>query len=216
MRAIRKGREPPSLATHRQTPLGDYDNYEQKDELRDALVREQQGLCCYCMGQITANGRSMKIEHWRCQSRHPDEQLVYRNLLGACMGGYDQPEHLQHCDTRKGDADLRWNPADPAHRIEQRIRYGMDGTIASDDVEFNGQLNDVLGLNLSHLKNSRRAVLAGFIDWWKREKARLQGPVPRERLERERARRAASGGTLAPFEPIVVWWLDQRLRRTEF
>jgi len=213
MRAINKGREPPSLTRHRQTPFSDYDNYKQKDDLRAALVHEQQSLCCYCMVRIAANESAMKIEHWRCQSEHLDEQLAYRNLLGACMGGHGQPKHLQHCDTRKGDEDLRWNPADPAHCIEQRIRYEMDGTITSDDVEFNRQLNDVLGLNLPHLKNRRQAVLAAILEWWKSEKARLQRPVPRERLERERARRAATSGTLAPFEPISVWWLDQRLTR---
>ena len=26
----------------------------------------------------------MKIEHWKCRADHPDEQLNYRNLLGAC------------------------------------------------------------------------------------------------------------------------------------
>ena len=37
--------------------------------------------------------------------------------------------HLQHCDTRKGDRDLQWNPADPAHHIETRVRYELDGSI---------------------------------------------------------------------------------------
>ena len=78
----------------------------------------------------------MKIEHWQCQARYPAEQLNYRNLLGACLGGDGQPPHLQHCDTRKGDRDLQWNPADPAHHIETRVRYELDGTIRSDDAVF--------------------------------------------------------------------------------
>ena len=47
MRAITKGPEPVSLTVHRQTPHGDYGNYEAKDDLRYALVTEQRGLCCY-------------------------------------------------------------------------------------------------------------------------------------------------------------------------
>ena len=45
MRAIAKGREPPSLTAHRQAPHGDYDNYpgKDKDTLRNALVAEQGG-----------------------------------------------------------------------------------------------------------------------------------------------------------------------------
>lgn len=214
MRSITKGQEPASLIRHRATAHCDYHNYAAKDELRNALVREQRGLCCYCMGRVTANSNAMKIEHWRCQTRHDDLGLSYRNLLAACLGGQGQPEALQHCDTLKGERDLKFNPSDPNHRIEQRVRFELDGAIASNDAEFNAQLSDVLGLNLPLLKNRRKGVLTAVLDWWKAEKARLRGPVPRERLERERMRRSGdAGGNLAPYDPIAVWWLDQRLNR---
>ena len=100
MREIAKGAEPVSLTRHRQIPHCDYDNYAPKNELRHALVTEQRGLCCYCMGRIRNGPTIMKIEHWRCQANHPDKQLNYRNLLGACLGGHGQPAHLQHCDTQ--------------------------------------------------------------------------------------------------------------------
>lgn len=87
MRAIRKGVEPASLTAHRQTPHGSYDNYPDKAELRRALVGEQRGLCCYCMGRVRDDATGMKIEHWRCQRRHRDRELDYRNLLAACTGG---------------------------------------------------------------------------------------------------------------------------------
>ena len=111
MRAITKGREPQSLISHRQTRHSDdasrpdYANYADKDTLRRALVAEQRGLCCYCMARIRPDALAMKIEHWRCQTYYPDEQLVYLNLLGTCMGGERQPPHKQHCDTRKGNRD---------------------------------------------------------------------------------------------------------------
>jgi hypothetical protein len=166
------------------------------------------------MAGIAAGSTAMKVEHWRSQSGYQTLELVYRNLLGACPGGHGQPSHLQHCDTRKGDSDLKWNPAEPEHRIEQRIRFESDGTIASDDAEFDQQINDVLGLNLPLLKNRRGSVLTAILQWWRAEKVRLRGPIPRERLERERARRAGNENeTLAPLEPVAVWWLDQRLGR---
>ena len=87
MKAITKGPEPASLTAHRQTPHCDYDNYAPKNELRNALATEQRGLCCYCMGRIRPEPASMKIEHWRCQTHYSNEQLDYRNLLGACLGG---------------------------------------------------------------------------------------------------------------------------------
>ncbi len=213
MRAITKGREPASLRSHRQTPHCDYDNYVPKNDLRHALVIEQHGLCCYCMGRIRPERASMKIEHWRDQKDHQDEQLNYRNLLGACLGGHGQPAHLQHCDTRKGDRDLEWNPANQAHRIETRIRYEPDGSIHADEAGFDGQLNNVLNLNLAKLKNNRKGVYDAVLEWWENQKKRNHGRVPRERLERERTRRDAGVGELAPYVQVAVWLLGQKLAR---
>lgn len=213
MRAIAKGQEPPSLIAHRQTPHCDYDNYAAKDDLREALVSEQRGLCCYCMERIESNQNKMKIEHWRCQADHPEDRLNYRNLLGACLGGHRQPTHLQHCDTRKGDRDLRWNPANPDHHIERHIRYEMDGSIRSDDPEFDTQLNKVLNLNLPKHRNNRKAIFYAIQEWWKREKGRLQNRVPKEQIQRKRDEYAGGTGCLRPYCQVAIWLLDQRLSR---
>lgn len=214
MRAITKGKEPKSLVNHRSSAHSNFDNYAGKDELREVLVRDQRGLCCYCMTRIKATGTAMKIEHWRCQSRNASLELSYSNLLAACHGGHGQPEDKQHCDTKKGDRDLKFNPADASHGIEQLISFEMDGTITSSDTEFAAQLNDVLNLNLPLLKKRRKEALTGFLKWWNDETARLKGPVPKERLKRERARRLGDGsGQLAPYDPVVVYWINQRLKR---
>ena len=213
MRAIRKGVEPASLTAHRRTPHGGYDNYADKAGLRRALVREQRGLCCYCMGRIRGDGVGMKVEHWRCQRRHRSQELDYRNLLGACAGGEGRPGRLQHCDTKKGDRDLRWNPAEPAHRVEARLRYELDGAIRSDDAEFDDQLDRLLNLNLSVLKNNRKGVLDVVLEWWRRERRRVQGPVSRQRIERERDRWSGDGGDLRPYSQVAMWLLTQRLER---
>ena len=211
MRAITKGPEPASLMAHRKTPHSDYDNYVPKDELRNALVTEQRGLCCYCMGRIRAEPESMKIEHWRCQSLNRGEQLNYRNLLGACPGGEGQPAHLQHCDTRKGNRDVEWNPANPVHHIETRIRYEADGSIRSDEANFDQQINNVLNLNLPVLKNNRKNLLSAILDWWNHEKARIGGPVPRDHFALKRDHYIGGDGELAPYCQIVLWWLERRL-----
>lgn len=213
MRAIVKGPEPASLTAHSQTPHCNYDNYADSDALRHALVTEQRSLCCYCMGRIRNGPMTMKIEHWRCQSCYPDKQLEYRNLLGTCLGGDGQPPHLQHCDTRKGNKDLQWNPADPAHHIETRLRYEADGSIRSEEAEFDRQLEEALNLNLPILKNNRKGVLDAILDWWRRERARLRGPVPRARFVSERDRRINGPGELQPYCQVAVWWIEQRLAK---
>ncbi len=210
MREITKGAEPASLVQHRATQHCDYDNYVDKDGLRVSLVAEQRGICCYCMGRIRSASDAMKIEHWQCQSRHPTQQLVYRNLLGACLGGEGQPRAQQHCDARKGDDDLKWNPAEPGHQIEVRVVYDPDGTIRSANADFDGQLKTVLNLNLERLKGNRAAVLTGILDWWKASR-----PVPRDRLEREMQRHAGvgTGGDLEPYSAVAVWWLRRKLEK---
>lgn len=210
MRTITKRTEPASLTQHRLTPHNnDYDNYMDKDGLRAALVTEQRGLCCYCMSRIRNESDKMKIEHWHCQANYPDEQLVYRNLLGACLGGEGQQHSLQHCDTRKGNRDLLWNPADRDHHIQDRISYGTDGTIKSDDPEFNRQLNEVLNLNLLWLKNSRKVVVDAILEWLQSG----QHPVPRRRLVQAIESRSIPYGTFAPYNQVAIWWLEKILAR---
>src|SRR5271166_1204448 len=152
MRNIAKGAEPQSLREHRERVHSDYDNYVEKQDLREALVREQRGLCCYCLCRIVPDGQEMKIEHWpsRSPDRYPDEQLTYTNLLRACKGGEkpspeDEREVDRHCDTFKGDKDLSLNPA--VDDVESKISYLKDGRVRSSKDTFNDELTSVLNLN---------------------------------------------------------------------
>lgn len=213
MRSIIKQEEPASLTQHRRLPHSDFDNFGDKDQLRVVLVTEQRGLCCYCMARIRPARESMKIEHWRCQADYPAEQLNYRNLLGACLGGEGQPSHRQHCDTRKANRSLRWNPAEPTHQIETRVRYEPDGSIRGLEAEFDGQLNEVLNLNLPLLKQQRKSLLDAILDWWKCEKNWRKDRVPCGILIRKRNKYVANNGQIGPFCQVAVWWLDQRIGR---
>jgi uncharacterized protein (TIGR02646 family) len=206
VRAIAKANEPQSLTEHRARPHSDYGNYPQKDELRTALIAEQAGLCCYCTGRIRAEPASMKIEHWQSQATYPQHQLAYGNLLGACPGGEGQAASDQHCDTRKANRDLKWNPATTAHMIETRVRYLANGAIESPDADFNEQLNSVLGLNLQFLKNNRKVALDTVLAWW-----RLAQPVPKQKIQAQIDRNSNHGGEQQPFIPVAIWFLRQKL-----
>src|SRR5207247_2069745 len=138
----------------RKQPHSDYDNYAAKDDLRRALLAEQGGICCYCMQHITP--QNMKIEHWASQRRHPEIQLDYQNLLGACDGGDGAARHLQHCDTRKGYDDIGIHPADPERNCERLTKYQADGVTYSNDARIDSDLDKVLNLNLQRLANNRK------------------------------------------------------------
>jgi uncharacterized protein (TIGR02646 family) len=205
VRSTTKRVEPRTLTEHRARRFSDYDNYQDKDDLRAALAREQCSLCCYCMSRIRGNAAAMKIEHWRSRANYPDEQLDYGNLLGACNGGEGQPLWLQYCDTKKQNLAIKWNPANPGHQIETRVRYDPDGTIRADDAEFDDHLNQVLNLNLPMLKNNRKNVLTALLEWWRENR-----PVPQERIEREIRSRTMSNGDLPPYCQVAVWWLRKK------
>lgn len=166
MRNITKIAEPESLAEHRSQTYSTYNNYREKQELREALVREQRGLCCYCLCRIVPVDLEMKIEHWRSQQRCPADQLIYSNLLGACKGGEkpnpnDERDVDRRCDTSKGDSDLSLNPA--VDDVESTISYLKDGRIRSSNPSFNQELSTVLNLNTYAMVNQRKAVINSFL-----------------------------------------------------
>jgi uncharacterized protein (TIGR02646 family) len=209
---ITKEREPPSLTQHRLKAHATYGNYEEKDDLRETLLREQGGICCYCMRRI--DYQNMKIEHWACQDKHSDRQLDYRNLLGACDGGEGTPKRLQHCDTHKGDDDIRVHPADSTHNCEDYVRYQADGTIYSDNNRINSDLDGVLNLNLQTLCNNRKEALAGAL-------AGLTGKRPigawtRSFLEAEvrRCSNRSDSGRFREYCQVVSYHLQKRIART--
>ncbi len=206
MRTIQKGQEPATLTRHRQQPHAEYDNYTDKAALRQALVAEQHGLCCYCQSRIRATPEGMKIEHWQCQSAHPARQLDFSNLHGACLGGHGRPDRDQHCDTRKGNNDLCFSVCDPAHPIERQIRFLGDGQISADDAAIAECINTVLNLNLPRLVINRKAVLAAF-------QQRLQDGRrfdPARELPKWDGRET---GELPEFAQVVVYWLRKRQAR---
>lgn len=208
MRIIVKGREPKSLTARRAAVVADdprgYEDYMGKDEVRATLLAEQKALCCYCMGRIVNDALKMKIEHWRCRHRYRNLQLDYGNLLGACLGGEGRPPNEQHCDTKKASLDIKWNPASPAHAIESRLRYLVDGKVESTDTEFNTQLNDVLGLNLAYLKSNRKAVLDSVLTWWR------STPDARQKVQKQIEHRTEAA-EYQPFSPVAIWFLRQKL-----
>ena len=196
MRTIQKGREPASLTEYRKQPDADYDNYTDKAALRQALVAEQRALCCYCQSRIRATPEGMKIEHWQCQSGHPERQLDFSNLLGACRGNEGHSFDRQHCDTRKGNNALCFSVCDPDHAIERKIKFLGDGRIDSDDA----------AINWSRLVSNRKAVLDAF-------KKLLEKGCHLDPATELPKWDGTQAGDLPEFAQVVVYWLQKKQRR---
>jgi len=210
MRAIVKRPEPASLVEYRAAGNTSYNDYRYKDGVRMSLVTEQRGLSCYCLSPIRPEVAEMRIEHWHSQDNYPTEQLVYSNLLGACLGGEGQPRSLQYCDVYKGNRDLSRNPSNPLSQVEKLIRFEGSGRIFSDNLTFNGELENVLNLNVAFLKNRRKAVLDAFTGALSKRKG-----LPRKTLEKwlRDWNGESHAGELEPFCQVIVYWLKKRLAR---
>lgn len=159
---IKKEKEPSSLTQYKQQLDASFDgaNFTPvKNDIRNQLLEEQGYLCAYCMQRLENDCLKVKIEHWHCQDNYPEEQLEYKNMLAVCLGNQGNPIEKQHCDTLKGNKDLIYHPANPQHNIEDKIKYLGDGTIRSDDMTLNKELDTVLNLNYFMLKQNRKEVL---------------------------------------------------------
>ncbi|MDO9519337.1 MAG: TIGR02646 family protein [Pseudohongiella sp.] len=206
MRTIQKGPEPATLTLHRKQPHATYENYADKAALRQALVAEQRGLCCYCQSRIQTKLECMKIEHWECQAAHPARQIDFSNLHGACLGGHGRPEREQHCDTKKGNNPLCFSVCDPAHPIERQIRFLGNGTISAADAAIDECINAVLNLNLPRLVSNRKAVLAAF-------QQRLQRGVDVDPARELPRWDGSLAGDLPEFAQVMVYYLRKKQSR---
>ena len=102
-----------------------------KDQLRDALIKEQHGLCVYCMSRIENTAESTVIEHWYPLSKSKEKALQYENLFASCYGGQKETVKGVHriccCDAKKHDASIKVDPRN--ERMMENIVYYSDGRI---------------------------------------------------------------------------------------
>lgn len=212
------------LRQHRSQSNATYDNISEPDreKLVQSLLHEQGYLCAYCMCRIKAP--LVKVEHWKCRDKFPELQLEYSNLLAVCCGNSGQnashtkcedkrgvTPHHQHCDTRKGNSDLAYNPADPAHHARLQINYiETTGLIKSKDEKLNDELSSILNLNIEYLKSNRVKVLQVI----KSKLASREGSAKQIELETllNDWKSLNKEGKLKEFAGVSIWYLEKRIK----
>lgn len=163
-----KGPEPRALIGYLATPGAAWSSLRagDKDEVRDALLRDQGHLCAYCQRRIENDERRMKVEHWHAQSAEGDKKdtLRWRNLLGVCLGDEAQETGAKigerHCDTARGNAALFLHPVEGQGRNpREHLRYTSVGEVlpAKENASVEGDI-ETLNLNAKRLKRARREV----------------------------------------------------------
>ncbi len=219
MITIKKGKEPASLTQFRAGGGKKFDDLdsETKNDIRDSLLKEQGYLCAYCMKQIGRNKKDrykdVKIEHIIPRSLtqadpDPDVQMLeidYNNLVAVCNG---ITKGETHCDTSKENRQINLNPCSAA--VEQSISYATkDGTISSNNSQWNNDLDSAERLNLNHgsIKTHRVVALTSFLNHLKSE-----GKWSDTHLKRE-LEKLTDRSIYFPYLGILKYYLLRRLSR---
>lgn len=131
---------------------------ETRAGLKEQLVSEQQGFCCYCSRKISKE--NIVIEHLNPKSLFPHIMFSYKNLYASCTGYVDTEAGIRQrtsktktanatcCDRRKGNERIFVQPISEDQYItyfgdnrnnykamscEGRVKFLSDGTIKIDE-----------------------------------------------------------------------------------
>ena len=234
---IEKNSAPPELEMLKKEAeeqgLSDKEAYERlrnplKNQVREALMREQGHLCAYCMRRIPderinkedVDLSNVYIEHWQARSserkRGENKGLDYNNMLAVCSGNEKAPEatgkHKRRfftCDKKRENAVLKINPLE-AESIES-IYYSSDGIIKSFNSDIDNDLNVRLNLNCNTeavtLPRNRKAVLdAVQADLISRDGDFRENCIEQLHIwESERDPKT-------PYIGIAIWWLKEQIK----
>lgn len=219
MKKIIKGQPPKSLVEYRRKKGASYAALDSdvKRQLREALLKEQGYLCCYCTRRIPESTRpGVKIEHFSNQKQYSERALDYRNMLVACTGGQGKPQKQQTCDAHKADQKLTFDPTDNDKNIEDFIRYTADGRIFSENKALDRELNSCLNLNNEALIEVRQVLYKRVTEAIRKEGKKLGSkPLKTSFLKnsKEEYLDKNAEGKYKPFCMVGVYVVNKYLKK---
>lgn len=212
---INKGEEPKALTEAlselRSTPSAvvSWGEVRNQRPIREALCREQGGLCAYCMRRIDPD--SSHVEHIIPQSVcEPGQDVAYDNMLAVCDGNEGTGEgSALICDRARRDRALVVNPLKP--ETLRGIKYYRNGKIDSDDEEIRKDLDETLNLNCeaAYLPQNRKAAIEALDKWMARSSRRgsIVAACKKRRDDIEES------GVKPEYAGALLYFLDKRIRR---
>lgn len=169
MKYIQKSAPPESLEEYKKTEGASFDDLSDnhtniKRELKNSLIAEQGGICCYCGTRIDRT--DSMIEHFKPKAKNcfPELQLEYSNLLASCLGGAVERRTNKKfpifCDANKRDRVINVSPTDPD--CESYFEYDSAGHIHGTTPEAQHAIR-ILNLDNDVLNNRRKAAIGAYI-----------------------------------------------------
>ena len=147
---IRKSEKWKQIKENQTSAIRDVFNHEfPKSDVKAVLIREQHGLCAYCMKRIKMDSHS-RVEHLIPLSADKEKAIDYYNMVGVCDGGEkkkSQQGHILCCDANKGEIQISISPLNKSQM--DKIAYKADGTICTvpRDDAMEKDINETLLLN---------------------------------------------------------------------
>lgn len=208
-----KGKEPRCLKTWQATPGADWSSLhgDDKQTIREAVCRDQGGLCAYCERRIKAIDGSTFIEHWHPRSTG-ERALLWRNLLGVCSG---KTGDVCHCDkARQPNSLLFLNPvAGEGPNPRSHLRYLSSGRIEPREgapAEVRRDIDEHLNLNAPPLIRHRKVILEELVV--RLERAQFSPSALKRELELHTLR---AGAKLPEQAEAVRYQIERWLRKKQ-
>lgn len=134
-------------------------NYS-KAELKEALVKEQGFICCYCNRAIDIDQQT-EIEHFLPKAEFRKHTFEYTNLFASCNGFQKDPKPKDLCcGAKKGKKMLPISPSDEA--IINHFDFTIDGQIIGLTA-VGIEIIEILGLNIDKLVRLREVQIKNFL-----------------------------------------------------
>jgi len=133
-----------------------YSDENSKQQIKQSLIGEQKGLCCYCCCGV--NDDNSHIEHFMPQSLFQSMDLEYRNLLISCNGANGKMKNCGHTKKSIIPTDVLISPLELS--CESNFYYTGRGNIRPcGDAKRAQQTIDILKLDSPALSSAREAAL---------------------------------------------------------
>lgn len=234
MRCIQKKAEPHTFKVWKQKFVKIHGRQPKYDDLKgtdmylllkEALLKEQGYVCCYCEKRIGIEPyyTDCDIEHF--MPRHPERkvltalecqicenaQMEYHNLMASCKGEWQ--DSLDHCNHKKDNwFNFRTCVSPTDKKIEQIFGYSTGGKMFPiDGNEYGRDMQEHLNLNSDILKQQRRAAYITVLEQEFDEEELLQDEDYINDTIREY--REMREGKFYEFGSMIVYCLENFFQR---
>jgi len=205
--------QPKELIAYKKTTKPTYANFQDKEILREALLKEQGFLCGYCMCRIENDSLKTKIEHYQEQCNFGEKSLDFDNMLAVCCGVLDNETKNPICDTKRGqlkktEQSLQINPFDKSQM--DKISFENDGRISVGNPTSQADLDEKLNLNHDILKTNRKKAIAEI---QKIIAQKFPSKILTKAFISEKVayyNNFDESDKLKPFCQVYIYWLKQR------